>query len=102
MRYERTRTAALLLGAGLGGLLDGILLQQIAQWHQTVSARVSPLTVDAMQLNLLADGLFNLLLGAIALAGTLALWSGARGRIGPVLGSTVTYPYSGYFSSPRR
>jgi uncharacterized membrane protein len=78
MRYERTRTAALLLGAGLGGLLDGILLQQIAQWHQTVSARVSPLTVDAMQLNLLADGLFNLLLGAIALAGTLVLWSGAR------------------------
>jgi uncharacterized membrane protein len=78
MRYERTRTAALLLGAGLGGLLDGILLQQIAQWHQTVSARVSPLTVDAIQLNLLADGLFNLLLWAIALAGALVLWSGAR------------------------
>jgi uncharacterized membrane protein len=78
MRYERTRTAALLLGAGLGGLLDGILLQQIAQWHQTVSARVSPLTVDAIQLNLLADGLFNLLPWAIALTGALVLWSGAR------------------------
>jgi uncharacterized membrane protein len=39
---------------------------------------VSPLTVDAMQLNLLADGLFNLLLWAIALTGALVLCSGVR------------------------
>ena len=34
MRYERARNAALLLGVGLGGFLDGIVLHQIAHWHQ--------------------------------------------------------------------
>jgi uncharacterized membrane protein len=78
MRYERTRTAALLLGAGLGGFLDGILLQQVAQWHETVSARVPPVTLDAVQVNLLADGLFNLALWLVTAAGVLVLWSSVR------------------------
>jgi uncharacterized membrane protein len=83
MRYERTRAAALLAGAGFGGLLDGILLQQIGQWHHTVSARLSPVTIDALQLNLLADGLFNLILWILVIAGVLMLYSSLR-ESGPV------------------
>jgi uncharacterized membrane protein len=92
MRYERTRTAALLLGAGLGGFLDGILLQQIAQWHETVSARVPPVTLDAVQVNMLADGLFNLALWAVVVAGVLLLWSGVRAN-GP---APSTRAFCGY------
>ncbi|MCD6044188.1 MAG: hypothetical protein K0R40_3791 [Burkholderiales bacterium] len=45
MRYERARNAALLLGVGMGGFLDGIVLHQIAQWHQMLSAAVPPETM---------------------------------------------------------
>jgi uncharacterized membrane protein len=37
MRRSRVNTAAFLLGIGLGGLLDAILLQHILQWEQTLA-----------------------------------------------------------------
>lgn len=79
MRYARIRTAALLLGAGLGGFLDGIVLHQIAHWHQMLSASVPPETLDAVRLNMTADGWFHLGTWAATLAGVLVLWSGVRG-----------------------
>ena len=56
MRYRRARNAALLLGVGLGGFLDGIVLHQIAHWHQMLSARVPPASIEAMKQNMAADG----------------------------------------------
>ena len=56
MRYERIRAGALLLGVGLGGFLDGIVLHQIAHWHQMLSATLPPETVEAMRQNMTADG----------------------------------------------
>lgn len=56
MRYERARNAAFLLGVGLGGFLDGIILHQIAHWHQMLSAVVPPDSVEAMKRNMVADG----------------------------------------------
>lgn len=50
--------AALVLGVGMGGFVDGIALHQIAQWHNMLSARVPPHTMDAMRTNMTADGLF--------------------------------------------
>jgi uncharacterized membrane protein len=44
----------LLLGAGLGGFVDGIVLHQILQWHHMLSDDESSLTV-----NTLWDGLFH-------------------------------------------
>ena len=39
MRHRRARNAALLLGVGLGGFLDGIVLQQVSHGHQLLSTR---------------------------------------------------------------
>jgi uncharacterized membrane protein len=79
MRHRKIRAAALLLGIGLGGFLDGIVLHQIAHWHQMLSARVPPATVEAMQRNMAADGWFHLATWIVTFAGVLALWSGMRG-----------------------
>jgi uncharacterized membrane protein len=79
MRYARVRTAALLLGVGLGGFLDGIVLHQIAHWHQMLSAQVPPETVEALRSNMTADGWFYLATWTVTLAGVLVLWSAVRG-----------------------
>jgi uncharacterized membrane protein len=71
-------TAGVVLGVGLGGFADGILLHQIAQWHNMGSAVVPPLTMETMSLNMRWDGLFHLLTWAVTLAGVFMLWSAAR------------------------
>jgi uncharacterized membrane protein len=50
-----------LLGVGLGGLADGILLHQVLQWHHMVSHDPDhpTTTVPGLQVNTLADGLFH-------------------------------------------
>ncbi len=54
----------LLLGLGLGGLLDGILLHQILQWHHMgtdhgVHAGFPITSVSSLEDNTLWDGLFH-------------------------------------------
>jgi uncharacterized membrane protein len=83
MRYKRARNAALLLGVGLGGFLDGILLHQIAHWHQMLSAVAPPDSLEAMRRNMSADGWFHLATWAVTLAGVFMLWSAAR-QTGPL------------------
>ena len=34
--------AGVLMGAGLGGFVDGIVLHQILQWHNMLSSRMPP------------------------------------------------------------
>jgi uncharacterized membrane protein len=52
---------ALLLGIGLGGFVDGIVLHQILQWHHMLTAtdRYPATTVQGLEDNTLADGLFH-------------------------------------------
>jgi uncharacterized membrane protein len=83
MRYKRARNAALLLGAGLGGFLDGIALHQIAHWHQMLSTRVPPATLEAMKQNMAADGWFHLAAWLVTLASVFLLRSAVRGA-GPM------------------
>ena len=56
------RAPALLLGIGLGGFVDGILLHQVLQWHHMLtSTDEHPMTtVTGLEANTLADGLFHL------------------------------------------
>lgn len=65
------RGAGLLLGMALGGFFDGILLHQMLQWHHLLSGvdRVRDLRTQ-----LLADGLFHLLMYGVALVGIQRLW----------------------------
>jgi uncharacterized membrane protein len=92
MRYSRARNAALLLGVGLGGFIDGIVLHQIAHWHQMLSARVPPASIEAMKQNMVADGWFHLATWLITLAGVFLLRSAIRGA-GPM---TSTRGFTGY------
>ena len=80
---QPTRTAGLLLGIGLGGFVDGIALHQIAQWHNMLSARVPPTTMDAMTVNMTADGWFHAAVFTITLAGILLLYRAAPRRLLP-------------------
>jgi uncharacterized membrane protein len=55
------RAPGLLLGIGLGGFVDGIVLHQILQWHHMLtSTGEQPMTtVAGLEANTLADGLFH-------------------------------------------
>ncbi len=71
-RYERSRTGdgallnpvpltttGLILGIGVGGFIDGILLHQILQWHNMLSNRIAPDTVVGKAVNMFWDGIFH-------------------------------------------
>ncbi|MBP2301032.1 DUF2243 domain-containing protein [Azospirillum picis] len=65
------------LGFALGGFFDGILLHQILQWHHLLSGLASPAFAD-IRVQILADGLFHVLMYLIAVVGLWLLW---RGRV---------------------
>lgn len=75
---KQTRTAGIMLGIGLGGFVDGIVLHQIAQWHNMLSAKVPPVTMDAMMRNMWADGWFHAAVFVVTLGGILMLYRAAQ------------------------
>ncbi|MDQ3364539.1 MAG: DUF2243 domain-containing protein [Myxococcota bacterium] len=54
-------TAGLVLGVGLGGFVDGILLHQILQWHNMLSSIAPPTELATMKYNMVWDGMFHAL-----------------------------------------
>lgn len=80
-----TTTPAILLGIGLGGFVDGILLHQILQWHSMLSNLVPPSTVGGMHLNMFWDGVFHAATWVVTFVGVMLLWqSGKRGTNPPL------------------
>jgi len=79
MRCRSIRNAAILLGAGLGGLLDAIVLR------------------EPIRRELLDDGWLHAALWFAALAGVLALWNGLRapGRL-PATRTLLGYMFVGW------
>lgn len=72
-------SAGILLGLGLGGFFDGIVLHQLLQWHHMLtSAGYPPDSVANLQLNTLFDGLFHAGTYAAVVAGLVVLWRAAR------------------------
>ncbi len=51
--------AGVVLGLGLGGFFDGIVLHQILQWHNMVSSYPDPSVANDFRLNVVADGFFH-------------------------------------------
>ena len=89
----------LLLGIGLGGFIDGIVLHQILQWHHLVSAsHEHPVTtVAGLGANTLADGLFHVLAWLAVLSGVILLVYGWRqGRRPPDWRSLTGWILSGW------
>ena len=52
-------SSGIMLGLGLGGLIDGIVLHQILQWHNMGSAVLPPVTREATIATRSWDGLFH-------------------------------------------
>lgn len=72
------KAPGILLGAGLGGFADGILLHQILQWHHVVSNVVPPTTLMGLQINTTWDGLFHALTWVFVATGLALLWRAVR------------------------
>ena len=72
---SRTRLiiAAVLLGVGLGGFFDGIVLHQILQWHHMVSTPTPPDTLENLELNTLGDGIFHAATWVVTITGVFVL-----------------------------
>ena len=74
----QSRVPAFLLGVGLGGLVDGVVFHQIAQWHNMRSAILPPTTMDAMRQNMVWDGWFHAGAIGVVLIGIYLLLNDAR------------------------
>jgi uncharacterized membrane protein len=81
---RRLTLAGLLLGLGLGGFVDGIVLHQILQWHHMLTdygshASFPATTVPSLEDNSLWDGLFHLSTWVFVVVGLFALWRALSG-----------------------
>lgn len=65
---------AFLLGFGLGGFLDGIILHQILQWHHIISNLIPMNTLTGLQKNTAGDGIFSMGMWLITVLGLGILW----------------------------
>jgi uncharacterized membrane protein len=86
------RTPMLLLGIGLGGFVDGIVLHQILQWHHMLtSTGDQPMTtVAGLEANTLADGLFHVATWiCVAVGSWLMVRAWQEGRLAPPIRSYV-------------
>ncbi|MDP9413339.1 MAG: DUF2243 domain-containing protein [Pseudomonadota bacterium] len=72
-----------LLGFGLGGFFDGILLHQILQWHHLLSLVEG---VGDVRDQILFDGLFHALMYVIAAMGIGLLWADREHAAAPEAG----------------
>lgn len=72
--------AGLLLGAGLGGFADGIVLHQILQWHHMLSTRFPPNTLVNIKVNMFWDGIFHAAVWLMTVMGLACLWRAGRRR----------------------
>lgn len=81
--------AGILLGAGLGGFVDGILLHQILQWHNMLSGQVPPDTLVRAKINMYWDGLFHAAVWVLTVVGLVMLWAAAGRADVPHSGRTL-------------
>ncbi|KAB2908594.1 MAG: DUF2243 domain-containing protein [Kofleriaceae bacterium] len=83
MRREEIKTgpliaAGLVLGVGLGGFVDGIVLHQILQWHNMLSSWTPPVDLVTMKYNMVWDGLFHALTWTMCAVGVALLFRAGR------------------------
>jgi uncharacterized membrane protein len=55
-----SRLPGIVLGLGMGGFIDGILMHQIFQQHAMLSVRIPLDSMENMQTNMVMEGLFPL------------------------------------------
>lgn len=72
------KVAGGLLGFGLGGFIDAIVLHMLLQWHHMISSRVSMNTLAGLQMNTVGDGVFSAGMWLITVIGLGVLWRGMQ------------------------
>jgi uncharacterized membrane protein len=73
--------AGILLGLGLGGFFDGIVLHQLLQWHHMVTSAGYPAdTLENLELNTVLDGVFHAGTYLFVVLGVVILWRAAHRR----------------------
>jgi uncharacterized membrane protein len=79
MDVRKLRTPGLLLGIGLGGMVDGIMLHEILQVHAMLSNRFDPNeSVANLKINMLWDGIFLAAVWTITVIGVVLLWKAIK------------------------
>ena len=80
------RLPAFVLGLGLGGFVDGIVLHQVLQWHHMLTSTEDGSfdTVAGLERNTLVDGFFHLATWMLVIAATTMMFRSWRaGRPAP-------------------
>lgn len=65
---------AMILGIGVGGFIDGIVLHQILQWHEMLSNKIPPTDYVGKSVNMFWDGIFHAFTLIVTLIGIILLW----------------------------
>lgn len=81
--------AGILLGFGLGGMFDAIVIHLILQWHHVASNLIDPSTLTGLRENLVIDGLFFATMWVLAVAGIWLLWREGPRHTRPVPGDVL-------------
>jgi uncharacterized membrane protein len=71
-------SSGILIGTGMGGFVDGIVLHQILQWHNMLSTIRPPTDIITMKYNMLWDGLFHAFTWIVTAAGLARLWNAGQ------------------------
>jgi uncharacterized membrane protein len=81
------RAPALIMGLGLGGFIDGIVLHQLLQWHHmlTGDSGGEPMdTLSGLEANTVADGFFHVVTWLLVVLGSfLAVRAWQRRELAP-------------------
>lgn len=67
-------TTAMVLGIGIGGFIDGIVLHQILQWHEMLSNKIPATDYVGKSVNMFWDGIFHAFTLMVTIIGILLLW----------------------------
>ena len=67
--------AATVLGIGIGGFIDGIVLHQILQWHEMLTNKLPANTLVNKSINMFWDGIFHLFTLITTTIGVFLLWN---------------------------
>ena len=70
--------AGALMGAGLGGFVDGIVLHQILQWHNLLSAQLPPDDLVSAKVNMFWDGVFHAGVWLLTVLGLFMLFQAGK------------------------
>ena len=78
-RHHQLTAGGVVLGLGLGGFIDGIVLHQILQWHHMLTdygdhSSFPATTIPSLEDNIVWDGLFHASTWASVAIGLRVLW----------------------------